>query len=329
MLEILRVALTSIRGNLFRAALTMLGVIIGVAAVITMLALGTGAQRAVEQQLAALGANVITVTTGMRFAQGVAREQQVLTTDDAASLREGARNVTAVSPEQNARQQVKLGNRNLNLSVIGTAPGHPAVNGYSMQAGRMFTAIAGSVPVQLDVEVSGEITEHDVSIWELSALKGLFTDVTEDPVTYVNAPLMAKERGCDSRLVTTATADDFRNVTTLVGTLADGTTVSVAGTLTGPKMVEKVVGVNGFDLEIPISDYMVFFSYVDRPGVIGAVGKLLGDADVNIAGMQVSRIDERGEALVALTVDSPIPEDVVAAIATEVGTETLRTVDLA
>jgi len=195
--------------------------------------------------------------------------------------------------------------------------------------GRMFTAIAGSVPVQLDVEVSGEITEHDVSIWELSALKGLFTDVTEDPVTYVNAPLMAKERGCESRLVTTATADDFRNVTTLVGTLADGTTVSVAGTLTGPKMVEKVVGVNGFDLEIPISDYMVFFSYVDRPGVIGAVGKLLGDADVNIAGMQVSRIDERGEALVALTVDSPIPEDVVAAIATEVGTETLRTVDLA
>ena len=195
--------------------------------------------------------------------------------------------------------------------------------------GRMFTAIAGSVPVQLDVEVSGEITEHDVSIWELSALKGLFTDVTEDPVTYVNAPLMAKERGCESRLVTTATADDFRNVTTLVGTLADGTTVSVAGTLTGPKMVEKVVGVNGFDLEIPISDYMVFFSYVDRPGVIGVVGKLLGDADVNIAGMQVSRIDERGEALVALTVDSPIPDDVVGAIATEVGTETLRTVDLA
>jgi D-3-phosphoglycerate dehydrogenase len=184
------------------------------------------------------------------------------------------------------------------------------------------------VPVQLDVEVSGEITAHDVSIWELSALKGLFTDVTEDPVTYVNAPLLAKERGCESRLVTTATADDFRNVTTLVGTLADGTTVSVAGTLTGPKMVEKIVGVNGFDLEIPISDNMVFFSYVDRPGVIGCVGKLLGDADVNIAGMQVSRIDELGEALVALTVDSAIPEDVVTAIATEVGTETLRTVNL-
>ena len=184
------------------------------------------------------------------------------------------------------------------------------------------------VPVAAPVEVSGEITAHDVSIWELSALKGLFTDVTEDPVTYVNAPLLAKERGCESRLVTAATADDFRNVTTLVGTLADGTTVSVAGTLTGPKMVEKIVGVNGFDLEIPISDNMVFFSYVDRPGVVGAVGKLLGDADVNIAGMQVSRIDDLGKALVALTVDSAIPDDVVAAIATEVGTDTLTTVNL-
>ncbi len=195
--------------------------------------------------------------------------------------------------------------------------------------GRVFTALAGSVPVQLDVEVCGEITEHDVSIWELSALKGLFTDVTEDPVTYVNAPLLAKERGCESRLVTESVAGDFRNVTTLTGTLADGTVVSVAGTLTGPKMVQKIIGVNGYDLEIPMSQHMAFFSYVDRPGVVGALGRLLGDADVNIAGMQVSRDDEKGEALVALTVDSAIPDDVVAAISTEIGAETVKVVDLA
>ena len=119
--------------------------------------------------------------------------------------------------------------------------------------GRVFTAFAGSVPVQLDVDVRGEITPHDVSIWELAALKGLFTDVTEDPVTYVNAPLLAKERGCESRLLTDAVAEDFRNVTTLHGTLADGTTVSIAGTLTGPKLVQKLIGVNGYDLEIPLS----------------------------------------------------------------------------
>jgi putative ABC transport system permease protein len=144
MLEVLRVALTSIRGNLFRASLTMLGVIIGVAAVITMLALGTGAQRAVQEQLDALGANVITVTTGMRFAQGIAREQQVLTTEDAAAVRTDARYVVAVSPEQSSRQQVKLGNRNLNLSVIGTTQDHAVVNGFELEAGRMLTAIDDS-----------------------------------------------------------------------------------------------------------------------------------------------------------------------------------------
>jgi putative ABC transport system permease protein len=162
MAEILRVAFTSIRGNVFRASLTMLGVIIGVAAVIAMLALGTGAQRAIDEQLKSLGANVVTVTTWMRFAQGVAREQ-VLTTDDADALRAEARNVSAVAPEQNSRQQVKLGNRNLSLSVIGTTPDHPIVNGYTMLAGRMFTAnddasharvavLGGEVPEQLETD---------------------------------------------------------------------------------------------------------------------------------------------------------------------------------
>jgi len=158
MIEILRVALASIRGNLFRAALTMLGVIIGVAAVITMLALGTGAQRAVERQLDALGANVITVTTWMRFAQGIAREQ-ALTTDDAVALRNEARNVAAVAPEQNSRQQVKLGNRNLNLSVIGTTTDHAAVNGFELQAGRMLTAIDDSSRRRVAV-LGGEVPEQ-------------------------------------------------------------------------------------------------------------------------------------------------------------------------
>jgi D-3-phosphoglycerate dehydrogenase len=193
--------------------------------------------------------------------------------------------------------------------------------------GRIFTAVAGAVPVQLDVEVKGEITEHDVSIWRLSALKGLFTDLTEDPVTYVNAPLIAEQRGVETRLLTEATSPDFRNVTTLRGTLADGTTVSVAGTLTGPRMVEKVVGLNGFDLEVPISEHMAFFTYTDRPGIVGAVGRLLGEADVNIGGMQVARDAKGGRALVALTVDSEIPGDVVAAIAAEIEAE-VKVVDL-
>lgn len=193
--------------------------------------------------------------------------------------------------------------------------------------GRIFTALAGAVPVQLDVDVHGEITEHDVSVWKLSALKGLFTDLTEDPVTYVNAPLLAEQRGVETRLLTDPVSQDFRNVTTLRGTLADGTTVSVSGTLTGPRMVEKVVGLNGFDLEVPISEHMAFFTYTDRPGIVGAVGRLLGEADVNIGGMQVARDTRGGRALVALTVDSEIPGDVVTAIATEIEAE-VKVVDL-
>ena len=194
--------------------------------------------------------------------------------------------------------------------------------------GRIFTSLAGSVPVQLDVDVQGEITEYDVSIWKLAALKGLFTDVTEDPVTYVNAPLLAEQRGCEVRLLTDPTMQDFRNVTTLRGTLADGATISVAGTLTGPRLIEKVVGVNGFDIEVPLTEHLAFFTYVDRPGVIGTVGRLLGDADINIAGMQVARNEKGGQALVALTVDSRIPADVLAAIVTEVGAD-VSVVDLA
>jgi D-3-phosphoglycerate dehydrogenase / 2-oxoglutarate reductase len=194
--------------------------------------------------------------------------------------------------------------------------------------GRIFTALAGACPVQLDVDVKGEITEHDVSIWKLSALKGLFTDITDDPVTYVNAPLMATERGCEVRLLTDPNAVDFRNVTELRGTLADGRVVSVAGTLTGPRMVPKVIGINGFDLEIPLSSHMAFFTYEDRPGVIGQIGGLLGDANVNIASMQVARNDEATEALVALTLDSTIPDDVLAAIADVVGTEAIQVANL-
>lgn len=193
--------------------------------------------------------------------------------------------------------------------------------------GRIFTAVAGGVPVQLDVDARGEITEHDVSVWELAALKGVFTDVTEEAVTYVNAPLLAKERGCEVRLLTDAVSEEFRNVTTLRGTLADGTIVEVAGTLTGPKMVQKVIGINGFDLEIPISDHMAFFSYKDRPGVVGVIGRLLGEADVNIGGMQVDRKEESGTSLVALTVDQRIPAEVVQAIAAEVDAD-VRTADL-
>jgi putative ABC transport system permease protein len=164
--ETVRLALDSMRGNAFRAALTMLGVIIGVAAVIAMLALGRGAQAAVDEQLAALGADVLTVTTGMRWLSGVARDQQTLTFDDAEALARDARHLSAVVPEQSGRQQVRLGARNVNISVVGTSPSHPRVLGYEVEHGRTLTAmddatrrrvavLGGEVPELLEVPASG------------------------------------------------------------------------------------------------------------------------------------------------------------------------------
>src|SRR6266508_1347806 len=140
--------------------------------------------------------------------------------------------------------------------------------------GRIFTALAGGVAQQLDVEVRGEITQYDVKVLELAALKGVFADVVEENVSYVNAPLLAAERG------------------------------------------------------VEVAQHLAFFSYVDRPGIVGQVGRILGEADVNIAGMQVSRDRKGGKALVALSVDSSIPPAALQEIATTVEADTARTVDL-
>jgi putative ABC transport system permease protein len=164
--DIVKLALDSMRGNAFRASLTMLGVIIGVAAVIAMLALGRGARAAVDEQLATLGADVLTVTTGMRWLSGVARDQQTLTIGDAEALARDARHVSAVVPEQSGRQQLRLGARNLNISVIGTLPQHARVFSYELEHGRMFTAaddaarrrvvvLGGEVPELLEVPAAG------------------------------------------------------------------------------------------------------------------------------------------------------------------------------
>jgi D-3-phosphoglycerate dehydrogenase len=195
--------------------------------------------------------------------------------------------------------------------------------------GRIFTALAGGVAAQLDIEVRGEITQHDVKVLELAALKGVFTDVVESAtVSYVNAPLLAAERGVEVRLTTSSESPDWRNLVTVRGTLASGQPVSVSGTLSGPRHIEKLVALDGFDIELEPTDHMMFLKYEDRPGVVGIVGRHLGDAGVNIAGMQVSRVTRGGLALLGMTVDSAIPPAVAAAVIAEVGAEYGRTVDL-
>nr|MBA3620071.1 ACT domain-containing protein [Acidothermales bacterium] len=194
--------------------------------------------------------------------------------------------------------------------------------------GRIFTALAGGVAASIEVEVRGEIAAYDVRVLELAALKGVFTDVVEDPVSYVNAPLLAEERGVDVRLTTNLDSADYRNLVTVRGTLPSGQVLSVSGTLSGRRHLEKLVDVDGFDMELVPTEHMAFFRYHDRPGVVGIVGRILGEREVNIAGMQVSRDARGGHALVALTVDSAIPHGTLEEIVEAIGADSGRLVDL-
>ena len=194
--------------------------------------------------------------------------------------------------------------------------------------GRIFTAVAGGIAARIEVEVRGEVAGMDVSVLQLAALKGVFSDIVEDAVTYVNAPLLAAERGVQVSLATDKESPDWRNVVTLRGTLPDGQVVSVGGTLTGRRQVEKLIEVNGFDMEISPAEHMVFFTYSDRPGIVGVVGKILGDRAINIAGMQVCRNARGGQALIVLTVDSALPAPVLDEISSSIGAGFGRAVDL-
>ncbi len=194
--------------------------------------------------------------------------------------------------------------------------------------GRIFTGLAGGVAQQLDVEVRGEIAEYDVTVLELAALKGVFLDVVEETVSYVNAPLLAAERGLAVRLITDRESPDHRNLVTLRGTLADGSQVSVGGTLIGIHQRERLVEINGYDVDLEPADHLAFFTYEDRPGMVGAIGRILGDAQINIGGMQVARDHQGGSALVALTVDSAIPGSVLEEITTVMQAQLARAVDI-
>jgi D-3-phosphoglycerate dehydrogenase len=176
--------------------------------------------------------------------------------------------------------------------------------------------------------VRGEIAAHDVSVLQLAALKGVFTDVVEEQVTYVNAPLLAAARGLDVALETSEDSPEYRNLVTVRGVLADGSPVSVSGTLTGPRQVEKITAINGFEVDLRPQAHLAFFRYEDRPGIVGAVGALLGEAQINIASAQVSREEAGGDALMSLSLDDAVAPDILGEIAKIIGATSARSVNL-
>lgn len=203
-------------------------------------------------------------------------------------------------------------------------PGIPLVE----KLGQLFAGLAQGPLESLDVEVHGELVDYDVSVLKLAALKGVFTNVVSESVSYVNAPLLAEQRGVAVRLIADADSPEYRNVITLRGALADGTQVSVSGTLTGTKQTEKLVGINGYDVEVPIADHHIVMIYTDRPGIVAVYGSEFGEAGINIAGMQIARREAGGQALSVLTVDSPVPSEVIERVRTAIDADVMVEVDI-
>jgi len=204
-------------------------------------------------------------------------------------------------------------------------PGIPLVE----KLGQVFSGLATHSPLtSVDVEVRGEIVEFDVSVFKLAALKGIFTNVVSETVSYVNAPLLAEQRGVAVRLITDGESPEYRNLITLRGALADGSQVSVSGTLVGTKQIQKIVEVNGYDVEVPFAEHLIVMLYTDRPGIVAVYGREFGDAEINIAGMQIARHEAGGKALSVLTVDSPVPATVLTAVRDAITADMLVTIDL-
>jgi len=170
--EIIRVALEALRANKLRSLLTMLGIIIGVGAVITMVALGSGAQKSVQDRIQALGPTLLSLYPGQSFMRGVASDVRVsLTMDDDTALANNARYVTDVVPELSRNLQVQKGTQNINVNIVGTTPNYVPVKNYTITAGRMFTAgddaarrrfavLGSAVPTMLNANAAAMIGQE-------------------------------------------------------------------------------------------------------------------------------------------------------------------------
>jgi D-3-phosphoglycerate dehydrogenase / 2-oxoglutarate reductase len=196
--------------------------------------------------------------------------------------------------------------------------------------GRLLTALApDGLDGEVTVEFLGAIAEADCRVLGLAVLKGLLAQVSSEPVTFVNAPLLADERGLNLREISDSHSEDYVSALRLSGVTRDGRPIRVAGTVLHPGDRERLVEVWNTPVDVEPTQHMVFFRYEDRPGIIGAVGTGFGEAGVNIAAAQVGRIEASGEAIMALSLDEAVPREVLERIVEEIGALEGRAISLA
>jgi D-3-phosphoglycerate dehydrogenase / 2-oxoglutarate reductase len=190
--------------------------------------------------------------------------------------------------------------------------------------GRIFAELSGGLPPRIDVEYQGALADNDVSLLTLSVLKGVLGASSEEPVSYVNAPRVLKERGGEVRESRNPTAHDYVNLITVRG--GDH---SVGGTLVGLRGEPRLVMVDDHPTEMPPARNMLVVRNDDRPGMIGAVGTLVGQAGINIGDLDVGRVADGRSALMVMAVDEPLPAEVLDELRAAPGVLSVHAITLA
>lgn len=197
----------------------------------------------------------------------------------------------------------------------------------SEQLGKIFTSLSGGLPDELTVLVHGEIAEEPTKPIALSALRGVLAASTETPVTYVNAPLIAESRGVNVVEEAQHDVDDYQSVIRLSGTV-DGKYRTVAGTFKARKGA-VLVGLDGYVIEVPLTDHMLLIRNDNTRGCIGRVGTYLGNTGHNISDMVVGRSPEGTTAMMGIALDVPISAEDLEGLRALECIEAARYIDLA
>jgi D-3-phosphoglycerate dehydrogenase len=196
----------------------------------------------------------------------------------------------------------------VNVAATEVSDAVRAFMGLAEQLGRFFVGLHDGLPDGLEMEYRGGLASEGTGILTLSALKGIFAGTTEDPVSYVNAPQLAEQRGLSVRETSTATSADYKSLITLrSASHAVSGTLSTAGLHTEP----RIVMVDEHVVEVAPSKHMLVVRNDDRPGMIGIVGTALGAAGVSISSMAVGPSPQAATAMMVISTTTPAPNAVV------------------
>jgi D-3-phosphoglycerate dehydrogenase len=172
--------------------------------------------------------------------------------------------------------------------------------------GSMFAALNEGLPARVEITYEGQLADYDTRILTLAVLKGLLRAGSEEPVSYVNAPQLADERGVEVRETTSSAARDYVNLVTLRGGAH-----AVAGTLAGKNSEPRIVMVDDHTTDVPPAHHMLVIRNDDTPGMVGKVGTILGEADINITNMALGESPSGERALMVLAIDRTVPAQVL------------------